>query len=279
MDEETNSLIDDETEEDQLPANSPTETEYECDDQSNPPTFSPGELYAEEGAAYDPNPRKRTRTGKMPAGLARYWRAYDMKHAHGRSHRRKMDPRHRGKRSRSQTRTVPGPVRYRYHPAKIQYKTRTVPGPVRYRRRKGIFDPAINFGGASGARSFWGALLQPPVTALGGIIHGGVVTRYPSLAKGIKVGNNAVGLLGLGVGAIGAIWDWATGGNSMLGNAANAFGSGFFSEAINVPQVERVVTVPTQHAFMNAAMNQRGRTGGGYSVALPWYPATQAGTF
>ena len=147
------------------------------------------------------------------------------------------------------------------------------------RRRRGFFDPAINLGSASGARSFWGAILQPPVTALGGIIHGGIVTRYPSLAKGVKIGSNAVGLLGVGAGIGGALWDWATGGNSMIGNAANAFGSGMFSEAINVPNVERVVTVPTQNAYRGAAMNQRGRTGGGYSVALPWYPQIQAGTF
>ena len=130
---------------------------------------------------------------------------------------------------------------------------------------KRMFDPAI----MPGTGNFWGAVLQPIVTTIGGLFHNYLVTRQPKLAGGFKVGPGAVGYLGLAGGALGAGLDIT--GKSMFGSMANAFGSGMLSEAVNVPSTEGVSTIPTQNAF-------RGAPGGGPQMVQS-LPSMQPGTF
>jgi len=142
--------------------------------------------------------------------------------------------------------------------------------PVHYRRRR--HDPAITF--VRGAPNFWGAVLQPIVTTIGGIFHNYMVARHPSIAGGAKVGNSGVGYLGLAGGTVGAILDLS--GKSMFGSMANAFGSGMLSEAVNVPAVEAIATVPTLNAY---AKGGAGAAGGYGPQLVQSLPSMQPGTF
>ena len=147
-----------------------------------------------------------------------------------------------------------------------------------YRRRlkKGLFDPAITGIGGSHA-AFWGAVLQPIVTTIGGMAHNYAVTRFPSLGGGYKVGQGAVGYLGLAGGIVGSFLDMK---NSQFGNLANAFGSGMLSEAVNMPWAEGVATVPTQNAYAGAARKGgRGQPAMGSPRMVYSLPSMQQGTF
>ena len=119
--------------------------------------------------------------------------------------------------------------------------------------------------------AFWGAVLQPIVTTIGGIFHNYLVARQPRLAGGVKVGPGAVGYLGLAGGAIGAGLDLS--GRSMFGSLANAFGSGMLAEAVNVPGTEGISTIPTQRAYMGGAR------GGAGPRLIQSMPSMQPGTF
>jgi hypothetical protein len=120
--------------------------------------------------------------------------------------------------------------------------------------------------------AFWGAILQPIVTTIGGIFHNYLVARQPKLAGGVKVGSGAVGYLGLAGGAIGAGLDLS--GKSMFGSMANAFGSGMLSEAVNVPGAEGIATIPTRSAYMKGGM--AGMAGPRLVQSMP---SMQPGTF
>jgi len=115
---------------------------------------------------------------------------------------------------------------------------------IRYRRRR--HDPAI-FGGGQASFEFWRTVLQAPVTTIGGIIHNWAVRKWPQIAGGFKVGNGAVGYAGLAAAGIGAGLNLNT--RSMFGYLANDLGSGALSEAVNVPQAEGIVTIPTGNAY------------------------------
>jgi hypothetical protein len=93
---------------------------------------------------------------------------------------------------------------------------------------------------------FWDSVLQPPITALGGIFHNAVVKRG-YLSGGFKIGQSVIGYLGLLGAVLGAGLDMQKP-RSKFGTMANAFGSGMFSEGINMPGVEGLVTVPTLNA-------------------------------
>ena len=119
---------------------------------------------------------------------------------------------------------------------------------VRYRRRR--HDPAfLGLGGGSTSNfNFWRAVLQGPVTTVGGIFHNWLVRKYPSVAGGFKIGNGALGYAGLAGAAAGVALDLQSP-PSMFGHIANSFGSGMLSEAVNVPMTEGVATIPTQRAY------------------------------
>lgn len=252
-------------------------TDEELADQEIDEEFYPDEAYGEPGAALDPDPRRRgPRRGRMPPALARYWRThprrphrarpgyyslYDPRHRRHRT--RRMDPRRRRHRS------------YRMDPRPRHYTVRYIgvrsPRRRHHRPRFGLrrmFDPAI--AAPAGAQNFWGAIFQPIVTTIGGLFHNYMVTRYPKVAGGFKVGNSAVGYLGLAGGALGAGLDIT--GKSAFGSMANAFGSGMLTEAINAPQTEGVATIPTMNAFRKSG----GMVGPHMVQSLP---SMQPGTF
>jgi hypothetical protein len=80
-------------------------------------------------------------------------------------------------------------------------------------------------------------------------------------------------------------------GRSMFGSLANAFGSGMFSEAVNVPGAEGMATIPTQNAYARAgtAGGGAGMVRGAYSGVgragympgrfVQSFPSMQPGTF
>jgi hypothetical protein len=219
----------------------PPEYEYATDQEEY--DIDPVEQYDLQ----DPDPRRRRRhTGRMPAGLARYWAS------HGRKSRRSPYWRMYDPRRRRRHHAYPVDRRRRrsfglFHPRRIspaRYHPRVhhvVYHPRRMRHRR--YDPsplsAIN---TTTGRAF----LQPIFTVLGGILHNALVARYPKLAGGFKTGTGAVGYLGLAGGIIGAIADRR--GNSALGHVFNDIGSGMLTEAVNAPGLEAITTVPTQNA-------------------------------
>jgi hypothetical protein len=126
---------------------------------------------------------------------------------------------------------------------------------VRYRRRR--HDPAfLGLGGGAGNSNFWRAVLQGPVTAIGGIFHNWLVRKYPSVAGGFKIGNGAIGYAGLAGAAVGVALDTQLGGPSMFGHLANSFGSGMLTETVNLPMIEGVATIPTQRAYSGTSKQQ-----------------------
>lgn len=213
------------------------EFEEEDGDETSPRTYDPARR-----KLYDPGRRrgKKHKKGRMPAGLRRYWaakkaRKMDPARKHRRhSKRRHLDPARRGKRG---------------HRVK-----HVVFDPGRRRRRR--YDPGI-----AGTNTFLGALLQPVVTTLGGIIHNALVKK-PALSGATKIGNSAVGHLGLVGGITGAVLDLAQK-PSLFGSMANSFGSGMLTEAVNLPAVEGIATMPTIKAA--AKSGQAVETGVGAS--------------
>jgi len=226
-------------------------------------------LYAVPGAALDPDPAKRHGKRKyagMPAaaiaGLKRY-RA--------------------GLKSKSHS----SPKRYDRPKTKVKYRTK-----VKYKTRK-VYEPAVHHKKKGGHRRrydigisnpFWSSILQPFVTSVGGIAHNWAVRNHPQVAGGIPVGSGgAVGYLGLAGGIAGALAEiYAKGRAKAWGGIANAFGSGMMTEAVNLPQVEGIATIPTQKARSSGYTGMAPQASpGGMSpyVVMPHQSSIGQGTF